>query len=314
MKSGCVLIDVVTLDQWRNHDFVDTQSKRDFLVGVIYLMNAEGHLLQIESPFQILRNREVCETRGPNDNELSKMHEAEVHVFSNSLLWLGKSAMNESEMKFTERWKEHLVHYKESARRSNKGTGGMESSVVLFKPCIHLFACWFVMTGWRTSISRQPFVQTRLDCGSLSVYMHQSPALCFKHVWIVVPCLCTCISLHPFVQTRLDCGSLSVYKHQSTARVQTRLDCGSLLYTSISFHSVFQTRLNCGSLFAYTHQFPALCFKHVWIVVPCLGTSICLLLPWSNTFGFWFLVVYKHQSPGTIIKHVLIIVPGLRTH
>ena len=24
---------------------------------------------------------------------------------------------------------------------SNKGTGGMESSVVLFKPCIHLFAC-----------------------------------------------------------------------------------------------------------------------------------------------------------------------------
>ena len=32
-------------------------------------------------------------------------------------------------------------------------------------------------------------------------------------------------------------------------------------------------------------------------MVPCLGTSICLLLPWSNTFGFWFRVVYKHQSP-----------------
>ena len=71
---------------------------------------------------------------------------------------------------------------------SNKGKGGMESSVVLFKPRIHLFACthplsptrWFVMTGWRASISLQPFVQlqpfdqTRLNCGS--------------YVWILVPC------------------------------------------------------------------------------------------------------------------------------
>ena len=40
------------------------------------------------------------------------------------------------------------------------------------------------------------------------------------------------------------------------------------------------------SLSAYTHQFPALCFKHVWIMFPCLGTSTFLLLPWSNRFGF----------------------------
>ena len=58
-------------------------------------------------------------------------------------------------------------------------------------------------------------------------------------------------------------------------------------------HPVFQTRLECGSLSAYTHQFPALCFKHVWIMVPCLGTSICLLLPWSNTFGLRFLVCVR---------------------
>ena len=44
-----------------------------------------------------------------------------------------------------------------------------------------------------------PLSQTRLDCGSLFVYKHQTPALCFKHVWIVVPCLCTCISRQPFV-------------------------------------------------------------------------------------------------------------------
>ena len=99
---------------------------------------------------------------------------------------------------------------------SNKGTGGMESSVVLFKPCIHLFACthpsvsnrWFVMTGWRTSISRQPVFkhlwivvpdciqasvsstvfQTIMDYGSVSGYKHLPPASLVKHVWILVPC------------------------------------------------------------------------------------------------------------------------------
>ena len=62
-----------------------------------------------------------------------------------------------------------------------------------------------------TSISLQPFVQTRLDCGSLFVYKHQSPALCFKHVWIVVPCLCTRISLQPFVSNTFGYGCLFVY-------------------------------------------------------------------------------------------------------
>ena len=50
---------------------------------------------------------------------------------------------------------------------------------------------WIVMTGWRTSISLHPFVQTR---GFL---------------------LKTRISLHLVFQTRLDCDSLFVNKHQS---------------------------------------------------------------------------------------------------
>ena len=133
---------------------------------------------------------------------------------------------------------------------SNKGTGGMESSVVLFKPRIHLFAC-----------------------------------------------------THPSVSNSLDCNDWLAYKHQSTARVQTRLDCGSLLYTSISFHHVFQTCLDCGSLLrtrisiqlcvknafglwfrvcvqasVYSPVFQTR-FKHVWTVVPCLCTSICLCVP-----------------------------------
>ena len=53
-----------------------------------------------------------CETITSIDKELSKMHEAEVHVFSDSVPCLGKSAMTTPEIKFTERWKEHLECYK----------------------------------------------------------------------------------------------------------------------------------------------------------------------------------------------------------
>ena len=174
---------------------------------------------------------------------------------------------------------------------SNKGTGGMESSVVLFKPCIHLFACSH--HSFSNSLDRNDWlaykhqstarVQTRLDCGSL---------------------LFTSISFHLVCQTCLDCGSLSAHTHQYPALcsntfglrfcvcVQTSVYSPLTKHVWIvvpcclqaSLHLVSQARLECGSLFAYTHQFPALCFKHVWIMVPCLGTSISLLLPWSNTF------------------------------
>ena len=78
---------------------------------------------------------------------------------------------------------------------SNKGTGGMESSVVLFKPRIRLFVCI------------HPSVSNTLDCNALFECKHQSVAL---------------------VQTRLVCGSLFVYKHRSTALVQIRLNGDSL--------------------------------------------------------------------------------------
>ena len=41
---------------------------------------------------------------GPVDIELSKVHEAEVHVFSDSVLWVGNQAMNMPEIKFNIRW------------------------------------------------------------------------------------------------------------------------------------------------------------------------------------------------------------------
>ena len=48
---------------------------------------------------------------------------------------------------------------------SNKGTGGMESSVVLFTPRIHLFAC------------AHPSVSISLDCNDWLAYKHPSTAL-----------------------------------------------------------------------------------------------------------------------------------------
>ena len=98
---------------------------------------------------------------------------------------------------------------------------------------------WIVMTGWRTSISLQPFVQ-----------------------------------LQPFDQTRLDCG----------------LCCLQASYPPCVTNTFGMWIFVCVHV-----SVPALCFKHLWIRVPCLGTSICLLLLGSNTFvshtfGLRFLV------------------------
>ena len=77
-QSGRIRGDIVTSEQLSNHKFTSTQDERDFPAGVLSTMNAEGNILQIESSFQILRSRKVCETSGPVDTELSKMFEAEV--------------------------------------------------------------------------------------------------------------------------------------------------------------------------------------------------------------------------------------------
>ena len=61
-------------DQVLTHDFEDRKSKRDLLAGMLYQINVEGNVLQIESPIQIFRNREVCESIGPIDTELSEIH------------------------------------------------------------------------------------------------------------------------------------------------------------------------------------------------------------------------------------------------
>ena len=87
--------------------------QENLLAGMLFTMNAEGNLLEIESSLFILRSNKVCDTIGPVDSECSTMYDAKVHVFSDSVPCLGGQAMKMSEIKFHARSKEHLVHYKE---------------------------------------------------------------------------------------------------------------------------------------------------------------------------------------------------------
>ena len=93
---------------------------------------------------------------------------------------------------------------------SNKGTGGMEISVVLFTPRIHLFAC------------THPSVSNTLDCNDWLVYNHQSTALCSNTfgLWFLV-----------------------VHKHQSPPCVSNMSGLWILVCAHASVSSPVQTRL-----------------------------------------------------------------------
>ena len=102
---------------------------------------------------------------------------AKTYVFSDLVLCLGGISDEP-----VEAWESMIKWF------SNKGTGGMECSVVLFKPRIHLFACTL------------PSVSNSLDCNYWLAYKHvcvrasvYSPLT--NHVWILGPCLGTSICL-----------------------------------------------------------------------------------------------------------------------
>ena len=143
----------------------------------------------------------------------------------------------------------------------------MESSFVLFKPHIHLFAC--------THLS----VSNSLDYHDWLAYKHKYPALGLEHVWIVVACRCASISLHPFDQKCLDCGPLLFSSIASSTCGLWILLC---VHASVS-SPVFQTRLDYGSVSVYKNLSPATLIKHVWIVAPCcVHASVATRV--SNTF------------------------------
>ena len=92
------------------------QDKRNLLARMLFTQKAEGNLLQVDAASQILRKQRGCETISPVEGELSKMYDAEDHVFSDFVLCMGKGAMNEPEIKFANRWNDYLEQYRDSAR------------------------------------------------------------------------------------------------------------------------------------------------------------------------------------------------------
>ena len=82
------------------------------------LFGKRRDLLQVVNSSEILSEQRVCGTLGPFDEELSKMHEAEVHVFSDSVLCTGRGAMNEPDAKFTKKM-EFLSRTKQGFSKKN---------------------------------------------------------------------------------------------------------------------------------------------------------------------------------------------------
>ena len=100
LKSGCVLDNHLTLKQLSNYEFNCTQDKRNLLAGMLRgQKKTEGNLLQVDTSSQILRRQRVCYTIGPFDGYMSKMREADVHVFSDSVVNLGKAALHSPKIK-----------------------------------------------------------------------------------------------------------------------------------------------------------------------------------------------------------------------
>ena len=84
---------------------------------MLHLQRANGNLLQVDTSSRILTKQRVCETNSLLVTELSKMHDAGVHVFSDSVLCIRKGAMNEPEVKFTKVWNEYLEQHRESVKK-----------------------------------------------------------------------------------------------------------------------------------------------------------------------------------------------------
>ena len=151
---------------------------------------------------------------------------------------------------------------------SNKGTGGMESSVALFKPRIHLFAC------------THPSVSNSLVCNDWLACKHQSTAL---------------------YQTRLNCGSLlytSISLHPVFQPVLLWiLVCAhASVSSSVCFQHCVSNTFGLWSVSGYKHLPPSSLIKHIWILVPCcVKASVSTRV--TNTFGLRLLVCVHAPVP-----------------
>ena len=175
---------------------------------------------------------------------------------------------------------------------------------------------WIIMTGWHTSISLQPFAQTRLECGSV-LYTSISLHLVFQTCPDCGSLLRTRISIQLCVQNMFGLWFVSVCKHLSTA---LRLNifglwflvvssivsntCGLWIFVCVhaSSPSLCFKRLDYGSVSVYKHLSPAP-FDQTrldWCSLLC--TSISPHPCFKHIL--WFLVRVHHQSTALCLKHV----------
>ena len=83
--------------------FTHTQDGQTSLQGKLSTTSAECNFLQIEFTVSSRSNKLFARLGGPTDRELSIMHDAEVHVFSDYVLCQGMHAVNMPGIKFTEK-------------------------------------------------------------------------------------------------------------------------------------------------------------------------------------------------------------------
>ena len=116
LKPGYILDDLLSLHHLRRHGLEDTQCKTDFFEGIFHQMKSVGQLptgwVTVSSH---ARQKSWWDNRS-NRQQVVKMHETEVHVFSETSFCLGHSAMASSEVKIAERWKVSIEYYKDTAK------------------------------------------------------------------------------------------------------------------------------------------------------------------------------------------------------
>ena len=176
---------------------------------------------------------------------------------------------------------------------SSKGTGGMESSVVLIKPRIRLFAC------------THPSDSHSLDCTDWLAYKHQFTA----RVQTFLDCgslLYTSISLHPVFQTCPDCGYLFAYTIGLQSCPSNTFGlwlCEGVLGSVYSLCT--KHVLDDGSLL-FQGFVSTLCSNTFWTVDPRLRTRICFQHCVSNMFGLWSRVWVQtscaHASVSSLVQ------------
>ena len=85
-------------------------SRHLLIAGLLRKTIEEERILITEGDFQhspcsILQTEEVCESRDPKDNALSQLHQAEVHVFSDSdVLCVGPISNRDASNRFAKLW------------------------------------------------------------------------------------------------------------------------------------------------------------------------------------------------------------------